>query len=287
MTRSHPPTLITLAKRAVRQDRLFHRGDTVVVGCSGGPDSTALLHVLAQLRSSLGHGLRAVGVDHGLREEAARELDRAEEVADAEGVPFVRVAVEVDPGGNLQARARRARHRALQAEAAAVAAAAIALGHTADDRAETVIARLLRGAGPRGLAVMPARSGGIEGDVPLVRPLLRARRADVEAHVARHRLAVAEDPSNADRRFQRTRIRHEILPLLAEYSPSVVDHLCALADDLARDGDDPWADLSRAQRRMIRQAVAERRSGTTVRMSGGVDLELRFFRVGADTGDET
>lgn len=284
MSRSHPPTLLTLARRLVADEGLVHPGDRVVVACSGGPDSSALLHVLACLRAPLGVELHAVGVDHGLREGASAELDLAAEVADREAVPFARVEVAVAPGGDLQARARVARHRALQAVAEEVGAAVVALGHTADDRAETVLMRIMRGAGPRGVAAMPARSGGVEGDVPLVRPLLRARRADVEAHLSRHGVRAAEDPSNAERRFLRARVRHEILPLLADSSPNIVAHLCALADDLDDAREDPWADLSRAQRRMLRRAVAARRSGTTVRLSGSTDLELRFFRRSADTG---
>jgi tRNA(Ile)-lysidine synthase len=102
----------------------------------------------------------------------------------------------------------------------------IATGHHADDRAETVILRLLRGAGPRGLAVLPPRAGD------LVRPLIRARRGDIDAHLARHGIAHALDPSNANSRFLRVRVRRELLPLLADLSPGIVTHLCALADQL-------------------------------------------------------
>ena len=278
------PSLITIVQRAGRGG-LFGRGDLELCACSGGPDSTALLHALAIARRKIGHRLVAVGVDHGLRTEARAELAIAADVALAQRVPFEMATVAVEPGANLQARAREARHRALQAQAQLLGAKVIALGHTADDRAETVVMRLLRGAGPRGLAVMPARSAGIafdpvDGFVPvdLVRPLIAARRSDVAAHLERHRLASASDPSNTDRRFLRARVRSEVMPLLEALSPQVVAHLCALADQIDPGPDDPLAGLPRAQRAALGRALAARRSGTLIRLGGGYDLALRFLR---------
>jgi tRNA(Ile)-lysidine synthase len=226
MSRSHPPTLLTLASRTIEDAELWRRGDLVLAAVSGGGDSTALLHVLALLRKKLGHEVVAHGVDHGLRAEATAELDLAEQVARSLQVPMTRSHLDVAPGGNLQARAREGRSKALRAEAARVGAKVIATGHHADDRAETVLLRMLRGAGPRGLAVLPPRAGD------LVRPLVGARRRDVLAHLVRHELPYASDPSNADPRFLRVRVRHELLPLLERLSPGIVGHLTALADQL-------------------------------------------------------
>jgi len=186
----------------------------------------ALLHVLARLVPTLGHQLVAHGVDHGLRDEARRELDLAEALAARLDVPFRRTAVRVPRGGNLQARARAARLGALRAAAERDGASCIATGHHADDRAETVLLRLLRGASPAGLAVLPARAGD------LIRPLIRARRADVLAHLARHEIPFAADPSNLDPRFLRVRVRVELIPVLQALSPAIVRHLNGLADDL-------------------------------------------------------
>jgi tRNA(Ile)-lysidine synthase len=224
MSRSHPPSLITLARRALREAHLVPRGARVLVAVSGGPDSMALLHVLGLLRSSLGFGLFAHGVDHGLRPAAAGELDLAEDFAHRLAVPFARSSVLVAPGGNLQARARALRWEALRGAASRVGADRIATGHHADDRAETVLMRMLRGTGPAGLAALPP----LDGD--RIRPLYRARRADIDAHVARHSLPHALDPSNRDPRFLRTRVRAEVLPVLQRLSPRIVEHLCALAD---------------------------------------------------------
>jgi tRNA(Ile)-lysidine synthase len=224
MPRSHPPTLITLARAALRENDIAPRGSRVLVAVSGGPDSMALLHVLSLLRHKLAFGLFAHGVDHGLREESASELDLAEAFARSLAVPFGRTRVAVAPGGNLQARARTARWEALRGAASRAGADRIATGHHADDRAETLLMRLLRGTGPGGLAVLPPRDG------ERIRPLYRARRADVQAHVSRHHIPHVTDPSNRDPRFLRTRVRHELLPLLERLSPRVVEHLCSLAD---------------------------------------------------------
>ena len=235
---SHPPTLLTLTARSVEKNALFTRGDRVVVAVSGGPDSMALLHVLARLRTKLGHELVAHGVDHGLRAEATTELDRAEALAGSLGVAFARTRVSVPRGGNLQARARDARYGALIEAATKAGARTLATAHHADDRAETVLIRLLRGAGPVGLAVLPPRAPSPHAaEVFLVRPFLDARRAAIEAHLARHGVPFAQDPSNRDPRYLRTRVRHELLPLLTELSPSIVTHLCALADQLLSSAD--------------------------------------------------
>jgi tRNA(Ile)-lysidine synthase len=237
----HGPSLVTLARRALGDggEAALERGAAVLVAVSGGPDSIALLDVMARIAPALGLRVVAHGVDHGLRPEAARELDVAAEVAGARGVPFGRTDVGLAPGGNLHARARVARYRALASAARAEGASVVATAHHADDRAETVLLRLLRGAGATGLAALPARAkldpelGGTETTLELVRPLLRARRADVLAHLARHHLPFAEDPSNRDPRFLRARVRAELLPLMAELDPGIVTHLEALADELA------------------------------------------------------
>jgi tRNA(Ile)-lysidine synthase len=229
MPRTHPPTLITLVRAAIRDHDLVPRGSSVLVAVSGGPDSMALLHVLARLRERLAYGLFAHGVDHGLRAAAAAELDGAEELARSLEVPFDRTRVVVEPGGNLQARARNARWSALRAAAARNGADRIATGHHADDRAETVVMRLLRGTHVASLAVLAPRAA------ERIRPMIHARRADIDAHIARHALPFKVDPSNADPRFLRVRVRREVLPALERLSPRIVEHLCALADDAGTD----------------------------------------------------
>ncbi|MFT3921522.1 MAG: tRNA lysidine(34) synthetase TilS [Myxococcales bacterium] len=211
----------------LQQRSLFRGARTVLVACSGGPDSQVLLHVLAGLRARHGCTLVAAGVDHGLRPEAASELALAEELAQQLEVPFMRLQVRVATGPSLQAQARSARYQALLACAQEHGAERVAVGHTLDDQAETVLGRLLRGAGLEGLrGVVPRRADGV------VRPLLDARRAEVHAHAAEHQLRFARDPSNQDRKFMRVRVRNRLLPELEAENPRLTEHLAALADDV-------------------------------------------------------
>lgn len=271
MARSHPPSLATLASRTLREECALPRGARVLVAVSGGPDSMALLDVLARLGPKLGFELAAHGVDHGLRAEARAELDLAERHARALGIPFERTVVAVAPGGNLQARARDARYAALDAAAARAGSGFVATAHHADDRAETVLLRLLRGAGPRGLAVLPPRAEN------RLRPLIRARKSDVRLHLARHHVESAEDPSNRNRRHLRVRVRAELLPLLAELSPGIVEHLNSLADALGTDGRAQLTEplgLGRAQRRGLARAVAFAQRSARIWLPGGSELTL-------------
>lgn len=223
------PSLTTLARRALDEAKIADA--TVLVATSGGPDSMALLSVLATLAKTRKLRIVAHGVDHGLRPEASAELDLAASLAASLGVPFARTRVQVARGGNVQARARSARWAAL-VEAARTEGAIVATAHHADDRAETVLLRLFRGAGLRGLAVLPLRATAAGApDVHVVRPLLRARRADVLAHVERHGITFACDPSNDDPRYGRTRVRNDLMPLLAALDPRIVEHLSAVADE--------------------------------------------------------
>jgi tRNA(Ile)-lysidine synthase len=223
---SHPPTLLRLAERELRDQKLVDRGQLVLLAVSGGPDSMALGHVMASLRKRFGYELAACGVDHGIRPAAVEELHLAASGMAALGVAFEAVHLQVPEGPNLMARARDARFAALRKVASRLGAASIALGHHADDRAETVLIRLLQGAGPAGLAVLASRSGD------LIRPLIRAHRSDILGHLARHAVPYANDPTNEDRRYLRAAVRGELIPALKALSPRIVEHLCHLADDL-------------------------------------------------------
>lgn len=224
-------SLTTVVRRALEGECALPEASALVVAVSGGPDSMALLDVMARLGPRAALTVVAHGIDHGLRPEAAAELDLAEAFARRVGVPWGRTRVTVERGGNVQARARDARWRAL-ARVARRRGAAIATAHHADDRAETVLLRLLRGAGLRGLAVLPPRASAPGArDVTVIRPMLRASRADVLLHLERHGVPYATDPSNADPRYLRARVRERVVPALAELDPAIVRHLGAIADE--------------------------------------------------------
>ena len=272
--RSHPPTLITIVRRTLDEECGPLRGERILVAVSGGPDSMALLHVLAKAAERGGFGILAHGVDHGLRSEARRELDVAADFAERCGVQFSRSALRVPQGGNLQARARAARYAALRDVARREQAHLIATAHHADDRAETVLLRLLRGTSRRGLAVLPPRSGD------LIRPFARARRADIVAHNARHGVPSTQDPSNEDLRFLRVRVRRQLMPLLSELSPQIVSNLTALADEegeavpVVVDEAGALVALNRAQLGELRRARRVGARERVLRVTGGRELRV-------------
>lgn len=179
----------------------------LVVGCSGGADSLALLALAAGSLRPV-----AVYVDHGLRPGPEREADvsAVRDAAERLGTDLEVVAAPVAPGPNLEARARDARYAALESVRRARDATAVAVGHTADDQAETVLLALLRGAGISGLAGMPPRRGH------LVRPLLGLRRRDTEAICTAAGLRWVDDRTNHDLHLRRNRIRHRVLPELCD-----------------------------------------------------------------------
>lgn len=238
----HPYAAAVLA--TARRRALLARSDRVLVALSAGPDSTALLAALSALRDA-GElaGLTALHVDHGLRPGEADAACAAAACARL-GVPLQRTAVKVAPG-NVQAQARRARYAALRAEAARTGATRIATGHTRTDQAETLLLRLLRGAGSRGLAGIPPRRGAV------IRPLIDRGRDEGVAYLAELRIAWCEDPTNATPRFARNRVRHEAWPSLRAIAPAA-ERALARAADLLRDDDRA---LDGRARRRVRQGT--------------------------------
>jgi tRNA(Ile)-lysidine synthase len=213
--------------------------EPVVAGVSGGADSMALL-VLAL---HAGCAVTAVHVDHGLRPGSAAEAGPVAELASRLGAAFRAVTVEVAPGPNLEARARAARLEALGPGAMT--------GHTADDQAETVLLRLLRGAGLDGLSAM--RPGP-------TKPILALRRRETRGLCAALDLAVLDDPSNTDPGFARNRIRAEVLPLLDDIgdrdTAALLARAAALLDDDARFLDELALEIDPTSAAVLRAAPA-------------------------------
>lgn len=257
----------------------------VLVGVSGGPDSLALLHLLWRWSSERGGSLRAVQVDHGLRPESGIEAARVAAFCAERGiaVSLRRVEPGVIAGGRegLEEGARQARYRAFLTEARESGARVLALGHQADDQAETLLLHLLRGSGLAGLAGMPvarragdlfdrlAREGaGAEaGSRPTVwRPLLTVRRAAIEVYCREHGLSPSHDPSNDDIALRRNAVRHRVLPLLEGYFPDASAILARDARLLADDED--W----------LRQEVAREWARCAAVEDGVVLLDRAVFR---------
>src|SRR5512133_1426561 len=208
----------------IRRRRLLGPGDAVLVALSAGPDSTALVAALAAIRDAGELGpVHALHVDHGLRPGGDEDAACGEATCARLGVSFSRARVKVG-AGNVQAAARRARYAALRAEAERVGAAFIATGHTRTDQAETVMLRLLRGAGARGLSGIPPRRGNV------VRPLIDRSREEGLRFLERAGLAWRDDPTNATPRYARNRVRLALWPAVLELAPAAERALARAAD---------------------------------------------------------
>ncbi len=223
-----PPVSVVNRVAGALRDAGVAPGARLVVAVSGGVDSMALLDALVRLQDRFGLRLQVAHVHHGLRGRAA-DRDAAFVVAEAArrglSASVSRLNTAERPRGeSIQVWARNARYLCLDAVAERGRASRIAVAHTLDDQAETVLLNLLRGTGPRGLAGIPPVRHRI------LRPLLGVSRAEVEAYAAVRRLAFRTDASNASALYRRNRIRHHLLPLLAEeYNPRIVASLASLA----------------------------------------------------------
>ncbi|WP_145019697.1 tRNA lysidine(34) synthetase TilS [Geobacter argillaceus] len=224
--------------RTIAAHRLFTAGETVVVAVSGGADSVALLDFLAT-GSGLGLRLVVAHVNHGLRGAEADDDERfVRGLAERYGLPMATTSADVRALSrqrrlSLEEAGREARYAFFEEVAGQYGAARIALAHHRDDQAETVLMRLIRGAGVDGLSGMRPRSG----DGRYVRPLLSVTRRAIVGYLRKKGLAWQEDASNRDQRFLRNRVRHELLPLLASYNPAIAERLAATAESLAADGE--------------------------------------------------
>lgn len=195
----------------------------VHVAVSGGADSTLLFLLLHQLRRRLDLTLSIGHVDHGLRKASGAEAQWVQDFAERHEVPCFVERIELRPGGDLAARARKARRKVLQEQAARVQSAVIALGHTATDQVETMLMHASRGAGLSGLGAMAG------WNPPYLRPLLHLSRPQVQDLAARVLPAFVSDPSNRDPRHPRVRVRQSVLPVLRELNPKVEEAWVRLA----------------------------------------------------------
>jgi tRNA(Ile)-lysidine synthase len=207
----------------------------VVVGFSGGLDSTVLLHAVSCLARDAAFELFALHVHHGLSTNAGAWADSCARVCRELNIPLNILSVDVplNTGEGVEAAARRLRHKALADHPAKW----ILLAHHADDQAETVLHNLLRGAGVRGAAAMPESRGRV------LRPLLGLARDELLAYARAHRLVWIEDESNADSRYTRNFLRHEILPLITSRFPKASAQLAAAAGRFG-EADSLLADLA-------------------------------------------
>jgi tRNA(Ile)-lysidine synthase len=232
MASSKKPQLGELPDRVERQLAFcVGPGQTLLLGLSGGLDSSVLLHLLVGLRASLGFELRALHVNHGISPNAAAWETFCADLCAAYQVPYTAVSVSVprDAGLGLEAAARQVRYQALLAQPTD----AVVLAHHLDDQAETLLLQLLRGAGVQGLAAMPERRELSASQPVLLRPLLDISRSQLQRYAHQHHLRWIEDESNLDLAFDRNFLRHRVFPHLAERFPACRTTLARSAAHLA------------------------------------------------------
>lgn len=229
----------------IKKHNMIRQGDLVLVALSGGPDSLALLHLLKGLQDKLGITLQAAHLDHGLRGDAsAAEAQWVADVCRHWGIPCAMGYWEAHDhprqGLSPEEAARRARLDFLQKVQKETGAAVIAQGHHGDDQAETLIIRLLNGAGAGGLGgIKPVRG-------PFIRPLLEVTRQEILDYCRDHGLEPRQDESNLTDDYLRNRIRHHVMPLLQQINPSLTQTLCRTAAVLQ--AEDAYLDRLAAQK---------------------------------------
>lgn len=250
-----PHALLTAVADTIRSRQMFHQGDAVLVGVSGGADSVALLHILLQLSATLHLSLGIAHLNHGLRGDASdRDAVFVMSLAKEFDLPCYTATKDVDAlrrnlGSGIEAAGRHARYQFYEQTAERHGFDKIALGHHADDSAELVMMNLLRGSGPGGIAgVPPARKARI------VRPLIDVRRRDISSYICANHLPFVSDASNQDTRFLRNRVRHELIPQLSDvYNPRLTEALVRTAS------------ISRAEEEWLGKIAADMLAAATLR----------------------
>jgi len=210
--------LLERVQATIDRCHMLDHGDTVLVAVSGGIDSIVLLDLLRRLATDYGIPLHVAHLDHGLRASSAADARFVERLAEARALP-IHVS-RLDPETlathrklGTEGAAREARYAFLESVATKIGASRIALGHTANDQTETILYRLIRGAGTTGLRGIPPVRG------PYIRPLIEASRSEIYAYAQERGLAWRVDASNADPSLVRNRIRHRVLPELEAINP--------------------------------------------------------------------
>lgn len=230
---------ITGIKRTIEKYSMLERGDRVVAGVSGGPDSMALLAALRQLEGHYNLRVLVAHLNHGLRgREAERDARFVQAMAEEWGFPFEMETVDVPSfkkraALSSQEAARVIRYQFLEEVRQRCNGSKIALGHTADDQAETLMIWLLRGAGLKGLGGMPAVRGGV-----VIRPLIETTREEIVTFLRARKIPSVEDSSNQNPDYLRNKLRYHLFPLLKEgYNPRIINTLAQTASILGLDNE--------------------------------------------------
>lgn len=231
--------------RFVRRRRLFSQGDRVLVALSGGVDSVVLLHLLHNCRYLLGIEVVAAHFDHAMRADSAADADWVKAFCEARQIKLVMERSHRPLHGETDARIER--YRFLQDVRQRHSCNRVATAHHADDQAETILFRLLRGTGLRGLAGIPLKRG------PFVRPLLPFRKQALIDYATSHNLPHRDDPTNEELKYVRNRIRHLVIPALQIVRPDAVRAVLKMARHAART-ESAWNSLLKEQEAVVETA---------------------------------
>ncbi|MBM4129335.1 MAG: tRNA lysidine(34) synthetase TilS, partial [Nitrospira sp.] len=222
--------LLTRVRQSIKKHAMLTGGERVVIGLSGGPDSVCLLHILRALEDEFELDLLALYVNHGLRpKETPEEIKFCGSICGRLNVPFMTQSIDVysyakEKGLNKQQAARELRYMVFEGVASQQNAHRIALGHTADDQAETLLLRLFRGSGPTGLSAIPPVRGRI------IRPLIDIERKEIERYLGEEGIDFIVDSSNLREEYLRNKIRHSLIPLLRDVNPGIIETLSRTAE---------------------------------------------------------
>ena len=231
--------IIQKVKDTIKRYNLINKNDLIIVGVSGGPDSLALLHMLNSLKKEFKLELKVAHVDHMLRPGSYKDAEFVRALSVKLKLPFSSARIDIRAlakKGSIEEIARNARLDFFFREAAKIKAKKIALGHNFDDQAETVLMRILRGAGLYGLAgILPKRK--IKG-YEVIRPLLETRRKEIESFLLRRNIKARIDLSNLQDLYLRNKVRNKLLPLLEkDYNKNIKEVLANLAQSAGADYD--------------------------------------------------
>ena len=239
----------------VQREHLVDDNGRILVGLSGGPDSVALLHLLMTVAPRWHLELRAAHLHHGIRAASDDEADFVRDLCAKWQIPLTIGRLNVPEFARrekkgLEESARELRRQFLTQTAQETASDRVALGHHLGDQAETVLHRLIRGAGPTGLSAMRCRQGQV------IRPLLAFSRAQILEYLEQRQIAFVKDESNEDCRFTRNRLRHQVVPLLKEINPKIEEQLGRTAALFAEE-EEYWRGVTDRLLPQIGQRLAE------------------------------
>lgn len=229
--------LISKVRETIRRYKMFDLGDKVVIGVSGGPDSVCLLYILNSLKDEFDLSLHIGHLDHMLRKDSFGDLLFVKGIAERLNLPVTTERIDVSKlakKGSIEEIARKARFNFLFRIAKDIGAKKIALGHNKDDQAETVLLRILRGAGLCGLGgILPKRK--ILG-FTVTRPLIEIERKEIERYLKKRKIRTREDITNIQDLYFRNKVRNELLPFLEKrYNPKIKEILFNMAENIGSD----------------------------------------------------